>query len=209
MNFRRADDNEISEMAVNIVGLLGGSELSAIDSNVRSALIASLGSLPAELQALTYEAVVLEDQRMATVTRKNTAHERIEEWIMQVRNYLQSGFAEKRQFDLCGLYYPPQPVNMYVAADPTELSVTGNSTGENKCRFRGNNRYGHVMYEIWRREKGGEWTMLGSTKKQSYTDAPVRPGHYYEYRVRAAATKNKSNFSDRAVVYSINAEERA
>lgn len=201
MNFRRANDSDLADMALNIINLLGGSELTAIDAGTRAALIASIGTLPNELQDLTYEALVLEEQRMAAVTKKNAAHAQVEDWIMQVRNFLASGVANKKQYDLCGLYYPPQPVNMYVAQDPAELSVTGYSTGENKCRFRGNNKYGHVMYEIWRRDKGGEWAMLGSTKKQSYTDAPVRPGQYYEYRVRAAASKNKSNFSNPAVVY--------
>jgi hypothetical protein len=58
-----------------------------------------------------------------------------------------------------------------------------------------------VTYETWRRERGGEWVIIGSTKKQSYTDAPVTPGVFYEYKVRAVATKTVSNFSNTAVVY--------
>src|SRR5688500_4905067 len=80
MNFRRVDDNELADMAVNIANLLAGSELSAIDINVRTALIASLGTLPAELQAQTYEAVVLEDQRKAKVDQRNATHDKLELW---------------------------------------------------------------------------------------------------------------------------------
>jgi hypothetical protein len=135
------------------------------------------------------------------VSRKNEAHAVIEAWMTRVRNYLESGLASDNQYALCGFNIPVPPVRMYVAMDPADLSVTGYANGTNKCVFRGNNKYAHVMYEIWRREAGGEWAVLGSTKKQSYVDTPVEPGRFYEYKVRAVATKTVSNFSNPAVVY--------
>lgn len=201
MNFRRMSDNNIADMAVNIATLLAGTELSAIDSTIRTALIAALGTLPSDLQGQTFTAEVLEAERTAAVSQKNAAHAGIEAWMMQVRNYLESGLASDNQYALCGFNIPVPPVRMYVAMDPADLSVTGYSYGANKCVFRGNNKYAHVMYEVWRREAGGEWGVLASTKKQSFTDTPVKPGKFYQYKVRAVATKNASNFSDPAVVY--------
>lgn len=92
----------------------------------------------------------------------------------------------------------------YEAQNPTNLSVFGYSNGINRGKFSGNNKRGRVVYEIWRRQGDtGGWLLHATTKKQSFTDTPVTPGQYYEYRVRAVAAKSVSHFSNPAVVYGV------
>lgn len=84
------------------------------------------------------------------------------------------------------------------------MSAFGYSNGVNKIRFSGNNRNGRVNYEIWRRHGDTVgWSLHATTKRQRFTDTPVTPGQYYEYKVRAAAATNTSNFSNAAVVYGV------
>ena len=76
------------------------------------------------------------------------------------------------------------------------------SNGVNKLRFDGNNGWSRIQYEIWRREgRSGSWMLLSTTSKQSFTDTPVVPGQFYEYKVRALAATAVSAFSGTAVVY--------
>ncbi|MEO7538665.1 MAG: fibronectin type III domain-containing protein [Pyrinomonadaceae bacterium] len=203
MNFRRMTEDDLAAMADNMVTMLAGAELSSININVRAQLIAALGTLPDALRAEVMLAMVHEDERMAAVTRRNAAKAKIEDWVSQVRDLLKGGLAPDEQYDLCGLRHPVMPVHVYVAQTPADLSVTAYATGVNKCRFKGNNRYAHASYEIWRRAGNDEtWNLLATTKKQSFADAPVKPGQSYQYRVRAVAPKTVSNFSDIAAVYS-------
>jgi hypothetical protein len=59
-----------------------------------------------------------------------------------------------------------------------------------------------VQFEIWRRDGGlGEWLLLATTSKQSFTDSPVLPGRLYEYKVRARSATETSAFSGVASVY--------
>ena len=45
------------------------------------------------------------------------------------------------------------------------------------------------------------WGIIGTTRRQLYIDTPVVPGEYYNYKVRAVAATNVSDFSNVAVVY--------
>ena len=204
MNFRRFREGELADFAANIATLLAGSELTAIDSNVRATILAEIGTLPDQLADATAEAAVAEDEKRAAVSRRNAFTDRTEEIMTQVRLQLKAGKAPKRQFDLCGFDYPFTPPSRYIARDPEHLSVSGISIGLNTGIFTGNNIAGRVTYEIWRRlSADGEWSIVGTTKKQKFTDTPVRPGQFYQYKVRAVAARSTSNFSNPAIVYGV------
>jgi hypothetical protein len=202
MNFRRLKEGELADFMTNIASLLAGSELTAIDINVRAAIVTAIGTLPDDLADATAEAAVAEDLKRAAVSRRNGFTEQNEEIAMQVRELLKAGRAPKRQFDLCGFDYPFTTPSRYIARDPEHLSVSGISIGLNTGVFTGNNIAGRVTYEIWRRlSADGEWTIVGTTTKQKFTDMPVKPGQFYQYKVRAVASRSTSHFSNPAVVY--------
>jgi len=204
MNFRTIDDNALADFAENVATLLGGTELSAIDSNVRTDLLTAIGTLPATLATLAADAQIAEDSRKAAFSVRNDTAEEVIALMAQVRDSLKAGLAPKDQYDLCGFDYPKVRALMYVPLDPTDLSATGASNGVNKGSFSGNNTNGSVTFEIWRREGDeGPWGIHITTKKQVFTDTPVTPGQYYEYKVRAVAAKAVSNFSNSAVVYGV------
>jgi hypothetical protein len=84
---------------------------------------------------------------------------------------------------------------------PIELAAEGREGRINVVTFRGNNDVS-ATYEIWRRHgDSGEWAVHQTTPGQSFEDAGVKPGQYYEYRVRAVSGDNKSEFSESAVTY--------
>jgi hypothetical protein len=204
MNFRNLKDNDLADFAANVVALLAGTELSAIDSNVRADLVTAFGTLPATLATQTSEAATADDKKRAKVAAKNFTNAAISVLLGQVRDLLKANFAPKEQFELAGFDYPSPAVKSYVAQDPSDLAVYGFSNGVNKGSFTGNNTKGRVMYDIWRREgDDGAWAPHLMTTRQRFTDTGVTPGQYYEYRVRAVAPKNTSNFSNSAVVYGV------
>lgn len=204
MDFRRLTDNDLADFAVNVLALLGGTQLSAINTTVRTALSAAIGTLPDELSDQVRQASTAEAVRMAAVSTKNASREQIIAYMAQVKNALLAGLAPKEQYDLCGFDYREFPSGPYQPSDPTELSAFGYSNGVNEVKFRGNNKPGYVVYEIWRRHGDtAAWALHSTTSKQSFTDTPVTPGQYYEYKVRATAAKSVSNFSNSAVVYGV------
>ncbi|MBX3293875.1 MAG: hypothetical protein KF881_13385 [Acidobacteria bacterium] len=205
MNYRRLSDNDLADFAANVLDLLGGTKLDAIDPAVRTSLETAIGTLPADLDVQAQAAMATEGERKAVVSIKNTMRQQIIELMSQVRNSLIAGVAPKEQFDFCGFDYREPAIGTYQAQDPTELSGFGYSNGVNVIKFRGNNRNGSVMYEIWRRHGDTvDWAIYANTRRQSYTDTNVSPGMYCEYRVRAVASNSISNFSNSAVVYGAN-----
>ncbi len=202
MNFRNIGDAELADFARNVAAALAGGGLPALDPVVRAELVAALGSLPETLSGQSQSAMAAEEKRMSEVSERNATGDAVRTVLARVRHSLKAGLASGDQFALCGFDQPRKPVRIYMAADPTEISAACFSNGENHIRFTGNNRYGHVIYQIWRRDsKEGQWLMHATTKRQTFIDTPVPIGKYYEYKVRAVAALSMSNFSDRAVVW--------
>lgn len=202
MDFRRLSENDLSSFVENIKELLAGPELSAIDPAVRAALLIEIGTLPEDLATQTADAEVAKAVRSAAVTVRNGTLRRTRKVTARVRGLLETADAPKAQFDLCGFDYAADPVGMYVAQNPTELSAVGYFNGVNRLKFKGNNKRRRVVYQIWRRtSRDTAFGMHGTTTKQSFSDDPVTPGQFYEYKVRAVAPKSDSQFSNPAIVY--------
>lgn len=202
MDFRTLKDNDLSDFAANVAFLLTGTALPSIDTTMRTALQTAIGTKPAVLAAQSASASVAEAERKAAVSAKNETKANVIDLMARVRDALKAGDATKEEYDLCGFDFPKAPAGSYQAQDPTKLSAAGFSNGINRIRFSGNNQRGRVVYEVWRRQgDNGPWLLHGTTKKQSFTDSPVTPGQYYEYKVRAVAAKSISNFSNSTVVY--------
>jgi hypothetical protein len=194
--------NATADFAENVATLLGGTELSAIDSNVRTDLLTAIGTLPASLATAAADSMVAHDEAIAATSAQTDLKAELDTILGQVAANLRAGLAPKEQFDLCGFDYPFGPRSRKIPAAPTDLSAFGTSNGLNTGRFKGNNTPGSVQYEIWRRQGDeGEWMLLKTTTKQSFSDTPVTPGQYYEYKVRAIAATAVSAFSGTAVVY--------
>ena len=204
MNFRTLSETELADFAANVQALLGGTSLSSIDEHVRADLLTVFGTMPADLAEQAAAAAVAEGTQKASVSIKNATRTDVVALMSRVRDALKAGLASKKEYDLCGFDYPSAASGAYEAQDPTDLSAFGFSNGINKGKFAGNNKRSSVVYEIWRRQGDtGAWVLHATTKKQSFTDTPVTPGQYYEYRVRAVAAKSISNFSNSAVVYGV------
>jgi hypothetical protein len=193
-----------ADFAENVATLLGGTALSVIDPAVRTDLLTLIGTLPADLAAAQADVLVQYDQAIASVSARNAIKSELDTVLSQVAANLRAGLAPKEQFDLCGFDYPFGARSRVIPAAPTALSAFGTSNGLNTGRFTGNNAHGSVQYEVWRREGDeGEWMLLKTTTKQSFSDSPVVPGQYYEYKVRAKAATEISAFSGTAVVYGV------
>jgi hypothetical protein len=202
MDFRKLSENDLADFAERVSNRLSGAELTAIDERVRTALIASIGTLPTMLATRAAEAARAEDVRKAAVSARNDTRVDIVAVMAQVRDALRAGLAPREQYDLCGFDYPLTKPSTYVAQDPSGLSVFGYSNGLVRGKFKGNNKAGQVVYQIWRRHgDDGPWGMHITTRRQSFADTPVTPGQIYEYKVRAVAAKSVSHFSNSAVVY--------
>jgi len=204
MKFRQLPDKDLADFAANVLTLLGGTQLKAIDTTVRTKLVTALGTLPDDLSTQSASASVAETERKAAVSTKNTTRFQVEALMSQVKNSLVAGVAPKEQYDLCGFDLRSPGVGAYVPQDPTELSAVGFSNAVNVIKWKGNNRSGSVVYELWRRQGDtGAWALLATTKKQTFTDTPVTPGQYYEYKTRARAARSVSHYSNAAVVYGV------
>ena len=204
MDINRLTDTELADLTANLVDLLAGTELSAIESHVRAELVAAFGTKPADFAGEVSAAAIANDERQAATSTKDRSRAELEFVTRRTQYALKAGGAPKTQFDLARFDYPAKRSAQYIAQTPTDMAAQGFSNGINTGRFRGNNVSQLVTYEVWRREGDeGTWHIQILTKKQTFKDEGVTPGQYYEYRVHARAAQNVSDWSNTTVVYGI------
>lgn len=204
MNIAKLTDSELADLTANLVDLLTGTELSAIESHLRAELVAAFGTKPADFSSELVAQAVADDESQAATSTKDKSREELLFLTRRTLYALKAGGAPKSQFDLARFDYPAPRSKEYVAQTPTDVAAVGFSNGINTGRFNGNNRGSLVMYEVWRREgDDGGWKLHILTKTQSFKDEGVTPGQYYEYRVRARAAQNVSDYSNSTVVYGV------
>ena len=106
----------------NVATLLAGTELAAINSDVRTDLTTAIGTMPATLGTQALGVTTLEGQRKGAVTERDTTRKQLNALMSQVRAALKAGLAPKEQYDWCNFDYPPIPVGAYIPQDPTDLA---------------------------------------------------------------------------------------
>ena len=158
-------------------------------------------SLNTSFETKIEESAESEAATLAVNAEKRAQRSQLEKKLGTVQDFLIANEGPEADYDRCGFNFP-KAKSTVIANDPTELTAVGTSNGVNSLTFKGNNKSGSVVYEIWRRHgDDAPWGIIATTKKQTYEDKPVTPGQYYEYKVRAVAAKSTSNFSNSAVVY--------
>ena len=201
MNYRKLSDADLVDFAKNVEKKLTDHEVTCLDDAVADDLAATLTPLNTSFEAKIEESAVSEAATMAVNAEKRAQRLQVEERLATVQDFLTANKGPEADYDRCGFNFP-KAKSTVMANDPTELTAFGTSNGVNSLAFKGNNKSGSVVYEIWRRQGDeGPWGIIATTKKQNYADTPVTPGQYYEYKVRAVAAKSTSNFSNSAVVY--------
>ena len=204
MDITKLNDSELADLATHLVTLLSGTELSAIESHLRADLVTAFGTLPASFAAKISAAAAANDEKLAAYSSKDQEREEILFLVSRTQKALGAGAAPDDQYALARLNAPATRSKEYIAKTPSEMSAVGFSNGVNKGTFKGNNKSHSIVYEIWRREGDtGSWHSHLLTKKQSFKDEAITPGQYYEYRVRAVAAQNVSDWSNSAVVYGV------
>jgi hypothetical protein len=203
MKLQNLSPIERAQLAEKLIDLLSGTDLSAIESHVRANLVALIGTKPATLVTQDAAAQSLETQTRAAFAARDITDNEILLWERQVRDTLGSSNAPKDQYEACGFDPPSKTRSTVIAQTPSGLSVVGFSNGVNRGEFKGNNKGSSgITFEVWRREGDeGAWGIRLTVKTGVFEDKGVTPGQYYEYKVKAKATKTESNFSNTAVVY--------
>ncbi len=83
---------------------------------------------------------------------------------------------------------------------PSAPSVKATTGSINQVTF--GEAGGDVGYEIWRRHGDTvDWYLHATTSEPAFSDVEVKPGQYYEYKVRAVRGDSVSEFSPSAVAY--------
>jgi hypothetical protein len=201
MNYRSLTDADLVDFAKNVEKNLTDHKVTCLDKGVADDLAAALSPLNASFETKIEESAASEAATKAVNAEKREQRAQVEERLATVQSFLTANKGPESDYDRCGFNYP-KAKSTVIANDPTELTAFGTSNGVNSLAFKGNNKSGSVVYEIWRRHgDDGPWGIIATTKKQNYADTPVTPGQYYEYKVRAAAAKSVSNYSNSAVVY--------
>lgn len=201
MNYRKLSDADLVDFAKNVESNLTGHKVACLDNAAADDLAATLTPLNATFETKIEESAASEAATQAVNAEKRIQRAQVEERLGTVQDFLTANKGLEADYDRCGFNYP-KAKSTVVANDPTELTAFGTSNGVNSLAFKGNNKSGSVVYEIWRRHGDeGPWGIIATSKKQNYADTPVTPGQYYEYKVRAVASKSTSNYSNSAVVY--------
>jgi hypothetical protein len=125
---------------------------------------------------------------------------------LQQLKYMMKGLGSPAsEFDAVGFDPPAEGRSIIMPQAPTQLAAAGYSNGVNVLRFIGNNVPGTVTYIIEARiGDDPEYHMVGSSTRQLFRHFGVIPGRFYQYRIRAQASRGiVSDWSNEAVVYGV------
>lgn len=201
MDYRRLTDAELVDFSKNVQTQLAAHTVDGLDNTLADQLAATFTPLNASFETVIESGVTQTAVKQSVIADKQSMRDDIILRLATVRNYLVAADTPKKSFEICGFDFRKEPSTV-IAADPSELSGEGRSNGVNYLSWNGNNKTGTVVYEVWRRHGDtAGWGIIGNTRRQNYIDTPVTPGQYYEYKVRAVAASNASNFSNSAVIY--------
>ncbi len=201
MNYRELNDADLVDFSKNVELRLAEHEVTSLPDDLADDLAATIAPLNVSLETVIESSVENTALKQSVNAVKLTQREEMIVRLSAIKNYLVAAESPKSDFEICGFSYRKNAAPI-IAQDPTDLAASGTSNGVNRLRFRGNNPSGSVNYEVWRREGDtAPWAFLLFTGKQQFSDAPVVPGQYYEYKVRAVAKTNTSYWSNSAVVY--------
>lgn len=201
MDYRKLTDADLADFAKNLAERLAEHAVASLDNTLQDTLAATLDPLYSTFDLRIENGVKNTAIKQSAIADKQIMREDLLERLATVRNYLVATTSAKTYFELCGFTYPKKP-GPVIAQAPTNLSASGSSNGVNRLTFNGNNKLGTVVYEMWRLNGDtAPWGIIGTTRRQAYYDTPVVPGEYYNYKVRAVAATNTSDFSNVAVVY--------
>ncbi|CAN5528068.1 hypothetical protein BH10ACI3_BH10ACI3_26900 [soil metagenome] len=201
MNYRNLADADLADFSKNIENQLTSHSVDGIDNLLADDLAATLTPINTGYTTTIEAGVTQTAVKQSTIADKQTQREELLTRLATIRNYLVAAGVPRKSYEICGYSAPATPVTV-IANDPTDLVASGTSNGVNRIKWSGNNKNGSVTYEIWR--LNGDtvpFAIIATTKKQVYVDTPVTPGEVYNYKVRAVASTNMSNFSNIAVVY--------
>jgi hypothetical protein len=113
--------------------------------------------------------------------------------------------APAADYEVLGFDPPAETRSIVVPQAPSDLAAFGYSNGINQLSFSGNNAAGSVTYVI--EAKIGDtapYVMVGTCTNQKFKHTGVIPGQFYQYHVRAQASRGLvSDWSNEAVVYGI------
>ena len=85
---------------------------------------------------------------------------------------------------------------------PAAPTASGLPNRKNKIELGSYEPADGVMFEIWRRHGDTvDWYLHATSSDPNYEDSDVKPGQYYEYKVRAMRGDAVSEFSPSAVAY--------
>jgi hypothetical protein len=109
------------------------------------------------------------------------------------------------EYDAVGFDPPDFVRTVTVPKSPSDLVALAIAVGVNELKFSGNNPTGRITYVI--EAKIGDtapYTIVGTSTAQRWRHNGVTRGEYYQYRVRAQASRGiVSNWSNTAVVYGV------
>ena len=123
--------------------------------------------------------------------------------LQSLKYAMKSVHSPADQFDAVGFDPPATSRKIVTPQTPQQLSVTGFSNGINALRFVGNNTPNTVTYIVEAKTPASErYSIVGASKAQQFKHTGVRPGTFYQYRVRAQSARGSvSDWSNEAVVY--------
>lgn len=85
---------------------------------------------------------------------------------------------------------------------PAGLAAKAVSEGINRVEFGGTEPPEGTRFEVWRRHGDTvDWYLHSTVDGAPFEDSQVKPGQYYEYKVRSVNGDAASEFTETVVVY--------
>ena len=203
MNPNKLNRAELAEFAQNTATQVANGKVSGLLAAQVASISAAIDAAAAELAAadqiqVSARAAALEATRIAQEKRFELLK------LLQDLKYTMKGIeSSAHEFDAVGFDPPVIGRHIVTPQTPAELAATGFSNGVNVLRFAGNNAPSSVTYVIEARvADAARYTIIGTSRKQSFKHVGVRPGEPIQYRICAQAARGMvSAWSNEAGVY--------
>ncbi len=203
MNPRNLTRSGLVDFTTNAATGVADGKVSGFLAAQNTAFSDALTDANAVLAAANLAAVEQRAASMEATQIAQDAADEVQRVLQDLKYGMKSVESPASDYDAIGFDPPAETRNIVMPNAPTELAAAGTSNGVNTLTFVGNNLTGSVTYVI--EAKIGDtapYVIVGTATKQTFRHLGVTPGEFYQYRVRAQASRGLvSDWSNEAVVY--------
>jgi hypothetical protein len=200
---RELTSAELVDFTANAATAVADGKVTGFLVGQNTAISDALTDANAELAAADTTLMEMKALLSVAVGTVEAKRDKVLKLLSECRSAMKGVDSPAVDYDALNFDPPAEGRSIVMPQTPTNLAAAGTSNRVNRLKWVGHNATGTVTYVI--EAKIGDtapYVIVGTATKQSFRHEGVTPGQFYQYHVRAQASRGLvSEWSNEAVVY--------